>query len=241
MHDVQSGQPDEPQERRLRGHGKRISATLDTVVGKGGAKAKLANSRPNARVVLLTGPSGCGKSRLASQSGLPKLPLDDFYFDHDHPGLPRRFGIVDWDSPETWDAAGAMAALESLCTTGRATVPVYSIPTSSRIGEATSELMGAPLVIAEGIFAAELVKRCSDAGLLADAICLTRPRLVSFWFRLVRDLQERRKPVFTLIRRGVGLCRGERKQIAHWVQQGCHPLGKRAAIARIAALAHGAS
>ncbi|MCL1801568.1 MAG: ATP-binding protein, partial [Promicromonosporaceae bacterium] len=172
------------------------------------------------------------------RTGLPNLPLDDFYFDHDHPGLPQRFGIVDWDSPETWNAAGAMEALVALCDTGEVEVPVYDIRTSSRVGSAWADLHGEHLVVAEGIFASELVDRLERVGLLADAICLVRPRLVSFTFRLARDLRERRKPVLTLIRRGIGLLRDERRQIAHWVAQGCHPMSKRAASARIAELAH---
>jgi len=178
-------------------------------------------------VVLLTGPSGCGKSRVTRRLGLPVLPLDNFYFDHDHPGMPKRFGIVDWDDPATWDSAGALAALTALCTTGHTEMPDYDIPTSSRVGTKQVKLGKSTIVIAEGVFAAELVAPCRDAGLLADAICLRRRRFVTFGFRLVRDLTEGRKSVLTLIRRGIGLYRQEPQLIANWEAKGCRPLNIR--------------
>jgi hypothetical protein len=89
-------------------------------------------------VVLLTGPSGSGKTSLTQRLGLPVVQLDDFYLDIDHPGLPQRYGSVDWDSPETWDGKGALAALHELVTEGRADVPVYDIPTSRRRASAGS-------------------------------------------------------------------------------------------------------
>ena len=176
---------------------------------------------PVTRVVLVTGPSGSGKSSLVRRLGMASVALDDFYHDHDHPGMPRRFGIADWDSPDSWDAAGARAALVELCTTGRTDLPIYDIPTSRRTGTAHADLTGEPLIIAEGIFASELVAACRAEGILADAICVARPRLVTFWFRLLRDLGESRKPPLTLVRRGWGLLRDEPALIRHWVSQGC--------------------
>jgi len=207
------------------------------VDGSNQAQAWPPAAARSARVVLLTGPSGCGKSRVTKQLGLPKVRLDNFYFDHDHPGLPHRFGIVDWDDPATWDGDGAMTALIELCTTGHATIPDYDIPTSSRVGSRTIDLAGSNLVVAEGVFAAELVARCRTAGLLADAICLRRRRLVTFWFRLVRDLREGRKSVLTLIRRGIGLYQQEPQLIAAWEAKGCRPLSIRETEKTIAALA----
>lgn len=190
-----------------------------------------------AKVVLLTGPSGCGKSRITRRLGLPVLPLDNFYFDHDCPGLPRRFGIVDWDDPATWDASGALTALATLCETGSAEIPDYDIPTSTRVGAHVVKSGKSRVVIAEGVFAAELVARCREAGLLAAAICLRRRRFVTFGFRLVRDLSEARKPVWTLVRRGIGLYRQEPALIANWVALGCEPMGIKQAEATIGALA----
>jgi len=180
---------------------------------------------PSARVVLLTGPSGSGKTSLTRRLGLPVVSLDDFYLDQDHPSLPRRYGIVDWDSPLCWDQAGAMDALVTLCRTGRSDIPIYDIPTSRRTGMTSLDLQGAPIVIAEGIFAAEIVDECRAEDILADAICIVRSRIQTFFFRLARDLGEARKPPATLVRRGVSLARNEVAMITDLVGKGCQPLG----------------
>jgi uridine kinase len=177
--------------------------------------------RPERRIVLLTGPSGAGKTALTRRLGLPVINLDDFYRDVDHPGMPTRYGIVDWDDPASWDAEAALDALREVVRTGRVEVPVYDIPTSRRTGAAVVETAGAPVVVAEGIFAAELVAACRGEGFLADAICLTQPRLVTFWFRLLRDVAESRKPLSTLLRRGWGLLRAEPALVRRWVALGC--------------------
>lgn len=179
--------------------------------------------RPAARIVLLTGASGSGKTSLTRRLGLPVVQLDDFYRDHDHPQMPTRFGIVDWDDPRSWDADAAVAALVELCTTGECDVPVYDIPSSQRTGMRRVDAAGAPVVLAEGIFAAHVVDRLRTEGILADAICLARPAVVTAWFRLLRDLGERRKPPLTLVRRGWGLMRDEPRLVADWTARGCRP------------------
>lgn len=179
---------------------------------------------PVTRVVLLCGPSGSGKTSLTRRVGLPVLQLDDFYRDGDWPGLPRRFGIVDWDDPRSWDADEAMSAVLRLCNGETVDVPVYDISTSRRTGAVRVGLDGSPLLLAEGIFAAQLVRRCRDAGVLADAICLRLHPGVTFWRRLARDLAESRKPAPTLVRRGVALMREEPTLVRRWVELGCRPL-----------------
>ncbi|KHL14553.1 uridine kinase [Mumia flava] len=193
-----------------------------------------------ARVVVLAGPSGSGKSRVAERSGLPVLRLDDFYRDHDAPGLPRvRFGdveVVDWDDVASWDHDAACDALERLCRSGTSDVPVYDIAASRRTGSQRLALGGAPLVVAEGLFAPDVVAELAERGLLAQAFCVRHQRMVTFVLRLVRDLREKRKPLGVLLRRGWALMRAEPAVVAAAVDRGCSPVTPRAAERRIAAL-----
>ncbi|GAA3543419.1 hypothetical protein AFL01nite_11050 [Aeromicrobium flavum] len=175
-------------------------------------------------VVILAGPSGSGKSHLAERLGWTVLRLDDFYHDADHPDLPRStLGIADWDDVRSWNLEAAMAAIVELCTAGRTQVPVYDISVSRAVGSHEVVLNG-DRFIAEGLFATEIVGPCRDAGVLADALCLTRPRPLVFWLRLVRDLRESRKPPLTLVRRGWRLMKDQPHVIAAAVAAGCRPM-----------------
>ena len=121
-------------------------------------------------MIVLAGPSGCGKTRLAERSGLPVVALDDFYRDGTDPAMPRiggPDGPVDWEDPRSWDRDAAVAALEELCRTGTVEVPTYSFAEDRRVGSHTITLDGADRVIAEGIFAAEVVDDCRARGILA--------------------------------------------------------------------------
>ncbi|MBY8883961.1 ATP-binding protein [Streptomyces sp. PTM05] len=190
---------------------------------------------PTARVVLLTGPSGSGKSTLAERTGLPVLNLDDFYKAADDPTLPQlpHGAGPDWDSPLSWHADAAMAALETLARTGTARVPVYDIASSSITGDAVVGLGGVGLFVAEGIFAAELVARCEAAGLLGAAVCLRGRPVVTAWRRLRRDLREGRKSVPYLLRRGWRLMRAERGIVARQTALGATACDDGAALALI--------
>ncbi|CCI52151.1 uridine kinase family protein [Nostocoides jenkinsii] len=177
-------------------------------------------------VVLLCGPSGAGKSRLAQvlhvHRGWPVIQLDHFYRDHDDPGMPRHpsLGIVDWDHPDSWNADAAEAALVSLVTTGRAVIPEYDISTSSRVGEGEVSAAPGDLLIAEGIFAAELVERLRQRGILHSAWCVANHRWVTMVRRLVRDVREHRKPPAVLVRRGWALMRAEPDVLASATRKG---------------------
>ncbi|HMJ76027.1 MAG TPA: hypothetical protein VK507_08645 [Iamia sp.] len=190
-----------------------------------------------ARVVVLAGPSGCGKTRLAVRAGVPIVALDDFYRDGDDPGMPMVGGHIDWEDPASWDAEAAVAALGELCRTGRADVPTYSIADDARVGHRPVTLDGSPLVVAEGIFAAEVVSRLDAQGLLADALLLRSPALVTFWRRLLRDHREGRKAPLVLVRQGLAKLRDERKVVARQSLLGCRPIAKPAAAARLTDLA----
>ncbi|MCX4577102.1 uridine kinase [Streptomyces sp. NBC_01571] len=191
------------------------------------------------RVALLCGPSGSGKSLVAARSGLPVLRLDDFYKEGDDPTLPLVDGSsdIDWDHPRSWDADTAVAAIEELCRTGRTTVPVYDIALSVRTGTEALRIERTPLFIAEGIFAAEIVERCRELGLLGDALCLSCGPVTTFRRRFVRDLKEGRKSVLFLLRRGWRLMRAERSIVARQTALGAHPCDKDEALGRLATAA----
>ncbi|MDQ0941193.1 ATP-binding protein [Streptomyces sp. V1I1] len=191
------------------------------------------------RVVLLAGPSGSGKSSLAARTGLPVLRLDDFYKEAGDPTLPLVTGStdIDWDSPGSWDADAAVAAIVELCRTGRTTVPVYDIATSARVDTEAFDIDRTPLFVAEGIFAADIVERCQELGVLADALCLRGRPSTTFRRRLARDLREGRKSVGFLLRRGWRLMRAERGIVARQTSLGAHPCGKEEALGRLAAAA----
>lgn len=189
------------------------------------------------RVVLLAGPSGAGKSRLAEQVGLPVVRLDDFYRDGDDEAMPRSpLGIVDWDDPRSWDGERAVAALEQLCTTGSADLPVYDIAADGTVGHRPVSIGDAPLIVAEGIFADQITGTLRERGLLAAAICVYHHRVVTFARRFQRDLREHRKPPLTLLRRGLLLLRDDPQVVARCVTAGCEPLHPKAARARIETL-----
>ncbi|RYE79878.1 MAG: ATP-binding protein [Myxococcales bacterium] len=154
-----------------------------------------------ARVIVLAGPSGAGKSHLAKRVGLPVLRLDDFYKDGDDPSLPcvdlgGGTTVVDWDDAASWSREDSLAAIESLCRDG------------------------APLFIAEGIFAQEVIAGCREAGVLAEALCITQHPLLTAVRRLTRDLAERRKSPLVLVKRGWHLMRAQPSVVADAVAHG---------------------
>lgn len=191
-----------------------------------------------AQVIVLAGPSGSGKSHLAARLRLPVLRLDDFYRDGDDPDLPRitdgaNAGLVDWDDPRSWLGDEAVAALATLCRTGRVDLPDYDIAHDGRNGMHTLSLEREELVIAEGIFAHHVVGPLRAAGLLAAAYCLRQHPMVTFWRRLSRDLRERRKPPLVLLRRGLALMRDQRRIVAAAVAAGCEPVSADQAYAAV--------
>lgn len=193
------------------------------------------------RVILVSGPSGAGKSRLcaslAAQHGWPIVRLDDFYRDGDDPSLPMSdLGIPDWDHVDSWRAEDAAAALAQVVDTGRTQTPDYDISLSKCVGYQTISAAPQDLILAEGIFAADLAPRLRQDGLLADAWCVRRTPLLTFGLRLARDLKERRKPPLTLLRRGLTLMRAEPQIVARQVELGATAVTPAQARARLTRL-----
>lgn len=185
------------------------------------------------RVVLLAGPSGSGKSRVVRLLGATPLRLDDFYLDGDHPGLPRTGGLVDWDDPRTWDAEAAAAALRTLAATGHATVPAYSIPESRRTGSREVDVGPSGLVVAEGIFAVDLLAHSRASGPAVEAYYLDRDRTLVALLRLRRDLMQHRKPPLVLLRRGLALWKAQPALRARAVAAGFVPVTMRQLLERL--------
>ena len=191
-------------------------------------------ARVRARVIVIAGPSGSGKSRLSKRLALPVLNLDDFYKNGSDPSLPRLdMGVVDWDDPASWLLEDAMAALDELCRTGRAEVPIYEIAQNGRCGWQTLDLGGSDVFLAEGIFAQEIVPHAREAGMLEAAYCVRQHPMVTFWRRLTRDLREHRKPPLVLVRRGLALMGDQRRVVSHAVTLGCEPVTPDEAYAKI--------
>lgn len=181
------------------------------------------NDGEPACVVLLCGPSGSGKSHIAGRSGLPVFRLDDFYRDGDDPAMPRseELGIIDWDDPRSWKADDAVEALAALCHEGRVEVPTYDIPQNRATGTVVVDRGGAPAVVAEGVFAAEIIDALRERGLLADAVVLHRTPWKNFVRRFARDLKERRKPPHVLWQRGRILMAAEPGIVQAACDRGC--------------------
>ena len=143
-------------------------------------------------------------------------------------------GIVDWDDPMSWDKTAAVNAIESLCRTGSAEVPVYDLSTSLRAG--THTLVANECFVAEGLFGPEIVADCRERGILDAAICVRHHRVVTFLLRLARDLREGRKAPRVLLRRGWRLMRAEPAIVSDAVNHGCTPMTPRNAERRLRTL-----
>lgn len=170
-------------------------------------------------------------------SSIATISLDEFYRDEDYPNLPQTLGIVDWDHPDSWDGEQAARTIGVLLAKGRAEVPVYQSSLNRRVGTQEVDVSDSRVLLAEGIFAAELLQKCREHGVPAVAIWLDRPRLLNFVRRLTRDLREHRKPPAVLVKRGWLLMRAEPGMRAAAIAAGFEPLSMKQARLRVDALA----
>src|SRR5690625_2797128 len=117
-----------------------------------------------------------------------------------------------------------MSALLNIARTARAKDPLYYIPTNRPTTAPQFVAARSPIVQTEGILATQHVGRCRRAAIIHDALCLWRPRAQTFWFRLLRDLGEARKPPMTLLRRGLSLLRQEPSMVAELESRGARKI-----------------
>lgn len=82
------------------------------------------------------------------------------------------------------------------------------------------------------------MSHCAERGLLAAAHCVRQHPLVTFWRRLTRDLEERRKPPVVLVRRGLALLRDQRRVVADAVAKGCTAMTPEESFAALSRLVH---
>ncbi|GAA1389261.1 uridine kinase [Luteococcus peritonei] len=181
-------------------------------------------------VILLAGPSGSGKSRLTRATGAPQLRLDDFYRADTDEHLPMVDGRIDWDDVRSWDTGAAARAVDALVRCGRTEAPLYSIQLNRATGSHVVDLEGSPVVVAEGIFAPDLLATCRDQGVEVTPLWLDRSRHANFARRLRRDLKQHRKPPAVLVRRGLQLWREERAKRTRALELGFRPMGMAQAV-----------
>lgn len=189
-------------------------------------------------LLLIAGPSGSGKSRLtrlATGSGrAAAISLDDFYRDVDAPDLPMTtMGIPDWDDVATWDLGQAVEKVGELLHDGLAELPTYDISLSRRVGERIVDIDGADHVLAEGIFAIDMLAAARAAGISCEGWWLDRPRPANFARRLTRDLREHRKTPPVLLRRGAALYRAEPALRRAAIEAGFTPMSMHRALAKL--------
>ena len=223
--------------------GERIDAAV--VVNAAGLWSKAVGELAGVALPIVVGRHPVFVVERAAAFGPPHLVYLDLaggsYARPESGGLTLTGSLTDDETqhPMEPDALGGDVSLdeatEVLARTGRAVVPVYDIAASARTGSALLEIRGAPVFIAEGIFAAEITRHCREAGVLADVLCQRGRPGTTFRRRLLRDLREGRKPPLFLVHRGWALMRAEAGIVQRQVGLGAHPCGKEEALRRIGA------
>ena len=114
-------------------------------------------------------------------------------------------------------------------------MPIYDHSRDGPVGSRRFDVGASPAFVGTGIFAAEIIDECVQRGLLADAVTVRRAPWKNFLRRLGRDLQERRKPPFTLVRRGFARFRAEPEVVARQVALGARPCNRAETVAALEA------
>ena len=93
------------------------------------------------------------------------------------------------------------------------------------------------MLLAEGIFAIEALPLARAAGLNATGIYIDRPGFLVAWYRFVRDLSQKRKAPWVLVRRGLALWRAQGALKRRALANGFASLSYAGAEARLSELA----
>ena len=137
-----------------------------------------------AKIIAISGGTCSGKSTFAKRSpGSIVISTDDFYLNQGEL-TPGPDGTLNWEDPDSADLAACRASCEMLARGEAVDVPIYDIPTSSRIGFKRLEAPSGGLVIIEGLFAfEEQITSLADVLIFLDvSLDVRRTR------RLARDL-----------------------------------------------------
>ncbi len=158
--------------------------------------APLAEVLATCNLIGLCGESGSGKTFACARAGQPVLHLDGFYRSPDESGLPiDSGGGVDWESIASFDVTAAAAAVHSLLDHGVALVPVFDYRANGFVGEHLLRVnRGLPL-IAEGLFALEVVRLVSDdrKDCVVASVLLNASTHRAVIGRVRRDVREGRR------------------------------------------------
>lgn len=146
-------------------------------------------------VILVCGGSCSGKSIFASlfKQALV-LSMDHFYFGKSQM-KPDKQGNYDFDAPESVDIIGYARAVKMLTRKGSATIPVYDMKKSERVGEQTIKLPPkVKFLIVEGIFAFQpQLRKLADLRIFLDT-----PTEIRVARRMLRDVEKGRSELETL-------------------------------------------